>query len=216
MRRHLISPRQENLSTQNNNIIMAVKHETKIVELDKLVPYGQNPNIHPHEQIVALAKSIDTYGQYYPIIVDEDMKILCGHGKVLALQHLGHTTGEVRVMHGLTDKQKLKIVIEDNKVQSMSYVDYTKIEDIIREIGDLDIIGFGTDYLDAIINETVKDNMGVDFSQPAAAPQSNEHQVASVPEERRDAQDEERDDIESGMQPARTMRCPHCGKEITL
>lgn len=195
---------------------MAVKHETKIVELDKLVPYDKNPNIHPQEQIVALAKSIDTYGQYYPIIVDEDMKILCGHGKVLALQHLGLTTGEVRVMHGLTDKQKLKIVIEDNKVQGMSYVDYTKIEDIIREIGELDIIGFGTDYLDAIINETVKDNMGVDFSQPAAAPQSNEHQVASVPEERRDAQDEERDDIESGMQPARTMRCPHCGKEITL
>ena len=58
--------------------------------------------------------------------------------------------------------------------------------------------------------------MGVDFSQPAAVPQSNEHQVASVTEERRDAQDEERDDIESGMQPARTMRCPHCGKEITL
>lgn len=98
----------------------------------------------------------------------------------------------------------------------MSYVDFTKIEDIIKEVGELDIIGFGTDYLDAIINESVKDNMGVDFSQPAQKPQSNEKQVDDIPQEKRDNQDEERNDIESGMQPARTMICPHCGKEITL
>lgn len=195
---------------------MAIKHETKIVELAKLVPYEKNPNIHPQEQIAAMAKSMETYGQYYPILVDEDLKILCGHGKVLALQHLGKTEGEVRIMHGLTDKQKLRIVIEDNKIQSMSYVDYTKIEEIIREVGELDIIGFGTDYLDAIINESVKDNMGVDFSQSAPKPQSNEKQVDGIPQEKRDDQDEERNDIESGMQPARTMICPHCGKEIIL
>ena len=195
---------------------MAIKHETKIVELAKLVPYEKNPNIHPQEQIAAMAKSMETYGQYYPILVDEDLKILCGHGKVIALQHLGKTEGEVRIMHGLTDKQKLRIVIEDNKIQSMLYVDYTKIEEIIREVGELDIIGFGTDYLDAIINEYVKDNMGVDFSQPAPKPQSNEKQVEGIPQEKRDDQDEERNDIESGMQPARTMICPHCGKEIIL
>lgn len=193
-----------------------IKHETKIVELASLVPYEKNPNRHPQEQIAAMAKSIETYGQYYPIIVDENMRILCGHGKVLALQHLGKTEGEVRIMRGLTDKQKLKIVIEDNKIQSMSYVDFTKIEEIIKEIGELDIIGFGTDYLDAIINESVKDNMGVDFSEPAPKPQSNEKQVESIPQEKRDDQDEERNDIESGMQTARTMICPHCGKEITL
>lgn len=131
-------------------------------------------------------------------------------------QHLGKTEGEVRIMRGLTDKQKLKIVIEDNKIQSMSYVDFTKIEEIIKEVGELDIIGFGTDYLDAIINESLKDNMGVDFSQPVPKPQSNEKQVEDIPQEKRDDQDEERDDIESGMQPARTMICPHCGKEIIL
>lgn len=195
---------------------MAVKHETKMVELAKLVPYEKNPNVHPQEQIAALAQSMDQYGQYYPIIVDEDLKILCGHGKVLALQHLGKTEGEVRIMRGLTDKQKLKIVIEDNKIQSMSYVDFTKIEDIIREIGELDIIGFGTDYLDAIINESVKDNMGVDFSSPAPAPKSNQQQVDNIPQEKQEDQDDERNDIESGMQTARTMICPHCGKEITL
>lgn len=194
---------------------MAVKHETKVVELAKLVPYEKNPNIHPIEQIEAIAESIKRYGQYYPIIVDENMRILCGHGKKLALEHLGRKEGEVKIVSGLTDKQKLKIVIEDNKIQSMSYVDFTKIEDIIREVGDIDIIGFGTDYLDAIINENSKDNMGVDFSKPVER-KSNEKQVDDIPQEKKDDQDEERNDIDSGIQPARTMVCPHCGKEIIL
>lgn len=194
---------------------MAVKHETKTVELAKLVPYEKNPNVHPIEQIKAIADSIERYGQYYPIIVDEDMRVLCGHGKKLALEHLGRKEGEVKILRGLTDKQKLKIVIEDNKIQSMSYVDFTKIEDIIREVGEVDIIGFGVDYLDAIINENVKDNMGVDFTQPVER-KSNEKQVADIPQEVREEQDEEREDIESGMQTARTIACPHCGKEIYI
>jgi len=194
---------------------MAVKHEIKVVELAKLVPYENNPNVHPIEQIKAIAESIERYGQYYPIIVDENLHILCGHGKKLALEHLGRTECEVKILHGLTEKQKLKIVIEDNKIQSLSYVDFTKIESIIREVGELDIIGFGTDYLDAIINETVKDNMGVDFSKPIEV-KSNEKQVADIPQEKQEEQDEERNEIESGMQPARTMICPHCGKEIVI
>ena len=62
----------------------------------------------------------------------------------------------------------------------MSYVDFTKIEDIIREVGDLDIIGFGTDYLDAIIHESVKDNMGVDFSQPVERKRSRKSRTRNA------------------------------------
>lgn len=194
---------------------MAVKHEIKTVELAKLVPYENNPNVHPIEQVKAIAESIESYGQYYPIIVDEDMRILCGHGKKLALEHLGHKKGEVKILKGLTEKQKLRIVIEDNKIQSMSYVDFSKVEAIIKEIGDVDIIGFGTEYLDAIINENVKDNMGVDFSQPIEH-KSNAKQIEDIPQQKQEDQDEERNSIEDGMQQARTIICPHCGKEIVI
>ena len=194
---------------------MAITHETKVVELAKLIPYENNPNIHPIEQIEALAKSIDSYGQYYSIIVDEDMKILCGHGKKLALEHLGRKEGEVRIVRGLTEKQKLKLIIEDNKVQSMSFINFGKVEEIIKSIGDTDIIGFNIDYLETIINENVKDNMGIDFSKPIEH-KSNEKQIDDIPQERQDEQDEERNDFEDGMQNARTIICPHCDKEIVL
>ena len=194
---------------------MAVKQETQIVELEKLVPYDNNPNVHPEDQVKALSESIERYGQYYPIIVDENYNILCGHGKKMALEHLGHKTAEVRVLYGLTKKQKLKLLIEDDKIQSMSYVNYSKIDEIIKEIGELDIIGFDERYLDAIINETTVDNMGVDFAAPVEK-KSNVQQIESVPQEKKSKQDQEFIDIDEGVQPARTMRCPHCGQEIVL
>ena len=194
---------------------MAIKHEIKIVELAKLVPYENNPNVHPIEQVKAIAESIERYGQYYPIIVDEDLKILCGHGKKLALEYLGRAEGEVKVIKGLTVKQKLKIVIEDNKIQGMAYIDYAKVESIIKEVGDIDIIGFNTEYLETIINENVVDNMGVDFSIPVER-KSDEKQVEDIPQEKRQAQHEEQISIDKGMHIARVMVCPHCGKEIVL
>ena len=194
---------------------MAVKQETQIVELEKLVPYDNNPNVHPEDQVKALSESIERYGQYYPIVVDENYNILCGHGKKMALEHLGHKTAEVRVLYGLTKKQKLKLLIEDDKIQSMSYVNYSKIDEIIKEIGELDIIGFDERYLDAIINETTVDNMGVDFAAPVEK-KSNAQQIESVPQEKKRKQDQEFIDIDEGVQPARTMRCPHCGQEIVL
>ena len=186
-----------------------IKQEKKVVELSKLVPYENNPNIHPEEQVKALAESMDEYGQYYPIIVDENMKILCGHGKKLALELLGEKKGEVTIMRGLTEKQKLRIVVEDNKIQSMSYIDFTKIEQIIREIGETKVIGFTTEYLEAIIKENVPDNMGVDFQEPAI-------QQQKFTDEKQQEDVQERNDIEEGMQTAHTIVCPHCGKEITL
>ena len=178
-----------------------VTQERKTVKVTELKEFPNNPNIHPEEQVKAIAQSMETYGQYYPIIVDEKMQILCGHG----------TDADVVIMHGLSDKQKMKLVLEDNKIQSLSYINFGKVEDIIREIGETGIIGFTDDYLEAIINEVSTDNMGVDFTQPA-----QKKSVESIPQEKQEEQTDEFEDIDSGMQPARTMVCPHCGKEITL
>ena len=79
----------------------------------------------------------------------------------------------------------------------------------LKEIGDVDIIGFTPEYLDAIINEVSTDNMGVNFAEPVKKEEqfTPEKKVADI---------QEVDEIEAGMQTARTMVCPHCGKEITI
>lgn len=186
-----------------------IKRETKQVPLSELKEFPGNPNIHPEDQVKGIAESIEKYGQYYPIIVDDQMQILCGHGKKMALEYNGEKMATVTIMHGISEKDKMKLVLEDNKLQSMSYINFGKVEDIIRQIGDTEIIGYENDYLDAIINEVSKDNMGVDFTQAA-------EKKENFTPEKAEQEIEERNDIEGGMQTARTMTCPHCGKEITM
>lgn len=193
-----------------------VTKQIKVVPLASLKVFEGNPNMHPQEQVKAIAESIDRYTQYYPIVVDEDMNILAGHGKKLALEYKGETMGEVVILSGLSEKEKKKLVIEDNKIQSMSYVNFPMVEKLIKDIGETDIIGFSTDYLEAIINENVKDNTGLDYTKPAPAPKPREEQEEEIPDDVKGAQEEEYEDVSRGMQQARTIICPHCGKEIVL
>ena len=115
------------------------KLEKKRVLLSQLKEFPNNPNVHPEEQVKALAQSMEQYGQYYPIVVDEDFMVLCGHGKKKALDYMGEKEADVTVMYGLSDKQKKKLLLEDNKIQDMSYVSFGDVERIIKEIGEVDI-----------------------------------------------------------------------------
>ncbi|WP_156809703.1 ParB N-terminal domain-containing protein [Riemerella columbina] len=186
-----------------------VKSETKQVLLSELIEHSDNPNVHPEAQIKAIAESIEKYGQYYPIICDDKLNILCGHGKKKALEYKGEQYAEVRIIYNLTEKQKKKLLIEDNKIQSLSYTNYDKVEDIIRDIGDTDIIGFPEEFLNTIINDISVDNMGVDFSEKPKVekiftPEKQEQQTESVQQ------------FEEDMVRANTITCPHCNNEITL
>lgn len=198
--------------------------ENKVMNLSELHENPDNPNCHPTDQIKSMAKSLETYGQYYPIICDEDGMILCGHGKLKALQEHGDTTAEVVVLRGLSAKQKLKLMLEDNKIQSLSYVTFGKVDEIIKKIGDVDIIGFAPDYLNSIIHantpqqQAIPDNMGVQLDKPIA-PKTEEQRQEELQEQepqKVQKQEEEFNQIDAGMQTARTIVCPHCGQTITL
>lgn len=198
-----------------------VKKEFKSVDISALIENPDNPIIHPQEQIEALAKSMKKYGQYYPIIVDENMNILCGHGKKKALEFMGETKADVTIMTGLSQKDKMKLLLEDNKIQSLSFAEYGKIDKIIKSIGEPDIIGFNADYINAIINEgkqevkEIIDNAGAKLTEaPAMMPDSQ--RVEQIKPEVAEREDDEYESVTAGMEQARTIICPHCGKEIVL
>ena len=138
---------------------MTQTEQIKKMKLDDLKPHPENPNMHPPRQIEALAGSIRKYGQYYPIIVDENYTILGGHGKAAALEHLGETEAEVRIISGLTEKQKLKLMLEDNKIQDMSIVSNQKVEELIKSIGDINILGYDENYISILLAEDNKDKI---------------------------------------------------------
>lgn len=187
-----------------------IKHETKNIEVSKLKEFPTNPNIHNKHQIAAMAESIKRYGQYYPIICDEDLTILAGHGKKRGLQEAGLEKAKVTIITGLTPTQKKKLVLEDNKIQNMSYLDFDVVEDMLRDIGDMDIIGFNEEYLDALIGETTGvDNMGVNLTE-------EEDATEAVSKDKEAKQQSAIDLIETGAEGVNTIKCPHCQKTINL
>ena len=54
------------------------------VNIDRLVPYVRNARTHSKEQILQLRASLREFGFVNPVIVDKDLNVIAGHGRILA------------------------------------------------------------------------------------------------------------------------------------
>lgn len=98
------------------------KQKTRIVKLSDLLPYVKNAKKHPPEQIEALKKSFQKYGYLQPIGADENGIIIFGHGRFYAMQDdPPDTEVEITDLSHLSEDQKKKLRLLDNKIVSTSY-----------------------------------------------------------------------------------------------
>ena len=112
------------------------------VKLTELKPYGKNPRKND-EAAKAVAKSIEQCGYVAPIIVDENMEILAGHTRLKALTLLKHTEVDVLIKRGLSDAQKRKYRLLDNKTNELADWDMSLLAD---ELEDLDFMDLDLDW----------------------------------------------------------------------
>jgi site-specific DNA-methyltransferase (adenine-specific) len=110
----------------------------KTLPLGEIVPYENNPR-HNDSAVSAVAESIRQCEYIAPIIVDENMVILAGHTRHMALKSLGKKEAEVMMVTGLTDEQKRKYRLLDNKTNELAEWDIDLLE---VELDDLDFEGF--------------------------------------------------------------------------
>jgi hypothetical protein len=50
---------------------------------------ARNPRVHSQRQIRQIARSIEAFGFNVPILVNRDLQVIAGHGRVLAARQLG-------------------------------------------------------------------------------------------------------------------------------
>lgn len=108
------------------------------LKLSQIKPYENNPRRNDIA-VDAVAESIRQCGYCSPILVDENNIILAGHTRYKALQKLGWQEAEVVVRDGLTDEQKRKYRLLDNKTNEFAGWDFDLLE---SEIEGLDFEGF--------------------------------------------------------------------------
>lgn len=122
------------------------------LKLSKIKPYAKNPRKNDGA-VDAVAESIRQCGYCAPIVVDEDYVILAGHTRYKALKKLGWAEAEVVVRAGLTDEQKRKYRLLDNKTNEFAGWDFELLE---SELDGLDFEGFDFGFDVPMIDESVE------------------------------------------------------------
>lgn len=93
-----------------------MKLETFYAKTESLIPYARNSKQHPKEQINKIASQINQVGFLVPIIVDKDMVVIAGHGRLEAAKALGMDEVPIVIASHLTEEQATAFRIADNKV----------------------------------------------------------------------------------------------------
>ncbi len=124
------------------------------MKLSDLVKPERNVRIHTEQQLKEFRRSIEMFGQIRPIVIDENNVILAGNGLFDTLNTMGKETAEVYQYSNLTENQKKKLMIADNKIFNLGIENLDTLNSFLEELnGDLDIPGFDEDILKQMVSE---------------------------------------------------------------
>jgi hypothetical protein len=121
-----------------------------------LKPYPENVKLHPPEQVRGIAASIRQWGFNNPILADEGLEILAGHGRWLAARDdLGMERVPVIVLTHLTPAQKRAYRLADNQLPLLGSFDMAALHRQIMQVQDEDgvdpeAMGFTADAMKGI------------------------------------------------------------------
>lgn len=117
-------------------------------KLSGLIVPEKNVRIHTEKQLQEYEKSVRMFGQIRPIVIDENNTILAGRGLYDTLKRMGQETAECYQYMDLTENQKKKLMIADNKIFSLGIENLDTLNEFLVELqDDLDIPGFDEEIL---------------------------------------------------------------------
>ena len=155
---------------------------TDVVATDSLIENPRNPNRHPEDQIIALAKIIRHQGWRNPIVVSRRSGfVVKGHGRLLAARMLGLENVPVDYQDYENEAAEWADMVADNKIAELSNMDEDELNAIIRELDgqiDLELTGFQTSEINNILSQ-IEEMNEVPDSVPLDA--DNDSTVTNLP-----------------------------------
>ena len=202
------------------------------VSIDKVICAEKSVRMHTEIQVKEFARSLEMFGQIRPIVVDGKYNIVCGNGLYLAAQSLGWAKVKVLVMNNLSEKDKKKLMIADNRIFELGVSNLEILDEFFKELqDDLVIPGYDESTLQMLVGDLDAVNAQLDDygiidkekveeikSQQAAVEQKIERVAA---EENTDTEDYDNSDgFESNSvvedDNGRYVICPKCGEKVWL
>ena len=120
--------------------------QMELVSIDKLIPYVNNARTHSAEQVNKLRASLREFGFINPVIVDRDLNVIAGHGRILAAREEGIQEVPCVYVDYLTEAQKKAYILADNRMAMDAGWDEellrVEIEALQAEAFDVSLTGF--------------------------------------------------------------------------
>src|SRR5437762_5824930 len=102
--------------------------------ISELKPDPANPRLHSKKQIRQIAKSIEAFGFNVPILVDADLNLIAGHGRLLAGAELGMSEVPTLRLDHLTPAQARAFMIADNRLSELATWDDRLLAEQLKDL----------------------------------------------------------------------------------
>lgn len=210
--------------------------EVITMKLADLVKPEKNVRIHTEQQLKEFQRSVTMFGQIRPIVIDENNIILAGNGLYDTLVAMGRDTADVYRYDNLTENQKKKLMIADNKIFSLGIENLETLNSFLEDLqGDLDIPGFDEEILKQMVSEAedITDKLSeygtLDEEEIRSIKENGEkkeQQIQRMESEQGNGQTEQAPAVPIQQEPAgddgdtaeirKFVICPNCGEKIWL
>lgn len=145
---------------KNTALAITMPRELTLKPREWFKPYAKNARTHSDTQIDQLCASMREFGFTNPVLAHKDGTIIAGHGRLEAATRLSIPQLPVLILGHLTETQRRKLVIADNKLAENAGWDNELLADELHDIlqdSDLDnpdllaSMGFDQEEMDTLL-----------------------------------------------------------------
>jgi DNA modification methylase len=150
-----------------------------------LRPDPKNARLHSDKQVRQIAKSIEAFGFNVPVLVDANLQVIAGHGRLRACERLGIAQVPVIQLEHMSEHQMRAFLIADNRLTENSEWDNRLLGEQLKILSEaeldfsLEVTGFEMGEINLMIENLSPASKGAD--DPAdALPGPSSAQVSRI------------------------------------
>jgi ParB-like chromosome segregation protein Spo0J len=149
----------------NNPLPPILALKIRYLAIGSLKENPANARTHPKAQIAKLKKAITQFGFVSPIILDENLMILAGHGRYRAALELGLAEVPTIMLQDMSEADVRAFVLADNIIADKAGYDKAILRSELQYLSDVgyevEITGLDTIEIDTLLS--------IDAEEPASS-----------------------------------------------
>lgn len=134
----------------------------ELIKIRDLLPYPRNARTHSRKQVRQIAKSVSRFGFCNPLLVDDDNRIIAGHGRKEAADLLGmEQVPAIRLSHLSPDEMRAYIIADNRLAEKAGWdreILAIELQHLVDIGFDINLTGFEPAEVDLLMDDLAEEN----------------------------------------------------------